>query len=108
MMLNLFNKRKKEIITTITISSKKSPVEIGDNQKSCLISVKIGNEEFFYFTDVNIHYKIKDFPLYAIEYLKSCGKGFWRKVEKQIIKKDTFIKINNHYLNVNDLNIKLN
>lgn len=108
MLLNLFKKGKIELIPSITISSKKSPVKIGDNQKSCLISVKIGNEEFFYFTDVNIYYRIKDFPLYAIEYLKNVGKEFWIKVEKLIIKKDTFIKINKQYFNVNDLNIKLN
>ncbi|MGN4128027.1 hypothetical protein ACMGD3_23935 [Lysinibacillus sphaericus] len=107
MLSNLFTKRE-EIIPTITILSKKTKVKMGDSQKNCLISVRIGNEEFFYFAKVNVHYKIVDFPLYAIEYLKNTGVEFLTKLENQLkVNEDTIIKINKQYFNIKDLSVKI-
>ena len=77
-----------------------------DNKKSCLISIKIGKDEFFYFADVDVHYKIVDFPLYAIEYLKNIGDNFLIQLENQLkVHDNPIIKINKQYFNVKDLSV---
>ena len=93
----LFNRYHKKEPTTVqlSISSKKSIVTGPDKEKLSLITVRIRNKESFFYTNINDHYIIKNYPLHAVELVNKILTS--QSLNKLDLNAEMFIEVNGQY-----------